>query len=383
MSYPPEADVEPDDRGLRGGEMTLLYLPTRIGPLSQRELARIGFLESRARLTTRALVSDRTSADLSGPRQVAESLRTTWSLLADRASYDVCIFDSHFGVFPALLLRQLGRARMLAYDDLDYRPAFSRTRAGTLATRILERVALRRSDLVSSVSRPLAERCSGLTRSPVRLVPNGIHFDAYAESRARRERVREVTTLVYVGYVARNRGVFDPLPLLAREGGALAGMRYLVVGAGPDAPALQAAVRGASLDSWVEVREPVPAPQVPAVLAQGDIALALYHPDSHAHWASPLKVIESLAAGLPVVTCSYVPMASELAARGCAFIADTLAEVGRAIARLRDLESYRRASRAAVELAREYDWDAILEPEYAFWRSLLPRTDGRADDGPS
>jgi len=76
--------------------------------------------------------------------------------------------------------------------------------------------------------------------------------------------------------------------------------RLLIVGDGPGRGALGAELAERQLQSVTRLTGAVPPDQIPDLLARMDVAVAPY-PASPNFYFSPLKVVEYMAAGLPVV----------------------------------------------------------------------------------
>ncbi|WP_035985951.1 glycosyltransferase family 4 protein [Leptolyngbya sp. KIOST-1] len=76
--------------------------------------------------------------------------------------------------------------------------------------------------------------------------------------------------------------------------------RLLIVGDGPEREALEADLSRRQLQAVTRLTGAVPPEQIPTLLAQMDVAVAPY-PASTDFYFSPLKVVEYMAAGLPVV----------------------------------------------------------------------------------
>ncbi len=76
--------------------------------------------------------------------------------------------------------------------------------------------------------------------------------------------------------------------------------RLLIVGDGPEREALEAQLADRQLQSVTHCTGAVPPDRIPALLATMDVAVAPY-PASPDFYFSPLKVVEYMAAGLPVV----------------------------------------------------------------------------------
>jgi glycosyltransferase involved in cell wall biosynthesis len=85
---------------------------------------------------------------------------------------------------------------------------------------------------------------------------------------------------------------------LLRERGVAT--RLLVVGDGPQRPAVEDLAREQGLSAALTLTGAVAHDEVPAYLGAADVAAVTYHPETGRYF-SPLKLFEYLAAGLPVV----------------------------------------------------------------------------------
>jgi glycosyltransferase involved in cell wall biosynthesis len=103
---------------------------------------------------------------------------------------------------------------------------------------------------------------------------------------------------------------------------------------------------------------------MPGIIAGWDVGLIPYRVSEETRHASPLKLYEYLAAGLPVVTAD-VPAVRPFAGlveivadphRGTGGLEETVAAIERGLAA--DSPAARAARRAAV---REHSWDARVE----------------------
>lgn len=106
-------------------------------------------------------------------------------------------------------------------------------------------------------------------------------------------------TVCYVGSIDRWQGLdilVEAAALLAAAG--VADLRFVIVGEGRELPALRNLVRERGLDQTISFVGAVPQTEVPAYLAAADVCIA---PFRKGRKASPLKVLEYLAAGKPVV----------------------------------------------------------------------------------
>ena len=162
-----------------------------------------------------------------------------------------------------------------------------------------ERLTWADADAVVAVSGPLCRAIEvAAPEARVQLLRNGVGlFPGIQRSTARSaHRLRdEDVAVVFVGSMKPWHGVMellDCLPLLRSP------IVLLMAGEGP----LEAQVRQRASEMGERVRflGPLPHDQVPTLLRAADIGVAPYLP-LPAFYFSPLKVLEYLAAGLPVV----------------------------------------------------------------------------------
>lgn len=178
----------------------------------------------------------------------------------------------------------------------------SRYRPGSLAPnhREVETRLLSEADVVAVVSTPLAEWVAGVrgTDAGIVLTRNGFEADWFARTADVRN---PEAPLVFLGHPKPWHGGSMLIEMLERL--ADRGLRPLlrVVGGGPGASELAALAEGAGVTKQLEVTGPVAPAEVASHLASASLGLAPY-PHHDRFYFCPLKVIDYLAAGLPVVT---------------------------------------------------------------------------------
>lgn len=153
---------------------------------------------------------------------------------------------------------------------------------------------------VLAVSRPLGEMLERLpqARGKVHVVPNGVdpaRFGALPPRDAARP-----FTVAFVGTLKPWHGLDTLVEAFVLLRGAVPGARLLVVGDGPGRAALEQRLRSAGLEHAARLTGVVQPAGVGALLAQADATVAPY-PATAERYFSPLKVLESMAAGVPVV----------------------------------------------------------------------------------
>lgn len=183
-----------------------------------------------------------------------------------------------------LALRLPGRHGFDAVDDWRVHDAASAVRRRVEAGYAL----LDRTDVVTSVSPVLAER---LPVAGVHVVPNGVDLAAYAGAPDAPPGLPAGPFAVYVGSVQSR----VDLPLVAELVRRVPALPVVV--AGPADPPTAAALAAAGVQ-WLG---PVPVGQVPGLLRRAAVGLIPHRVDAFTDSMDPMKVLEYLAAGLPVV----------------------------------------------------------------------------------
>jgi glycosyltransferase involved in cell wall biosynthesis len=224
----------------------------------------------------------------------------------------VCKPQPMNGLAGLLAARRLGCPLYVDCDD--YEAGGNRFGAGWQRglVRFCEDHLPRRAAGVTVNTRFLQRRCADLGISPARVtyVPNGITRAQLLPPDPRQVAglraalgLREAPVAVYAGTLSEtshNVGLLlDAFALLARR---LPAARLLLVGTGADRTALIARARNLGLGEQAIFTGYVPPTAVPAYLALASCSVDPVTDDAVAAARSPLKIVESLAAGVPVVT---------------------------------------------------------------------------------
>jgi len=283
-----------------------------------------------------------------------------------RDCVDVFIGEGHWEILLGLILRALRRARVVVYDDFDYQPGFQpisglrrRMTAG------LERFGIRHADLVISVGERLASLRRAQGAREVRVVPNGVDVRRFGMARLQRQTGGpRRPTAIYIGYLGAWAGVdlvLDAAALAARQ---IPNLRVIILGHGTplELEALRTGIHRRGIASTVEYRGRVPYEALPAHLADADLGLAMFRPLDLTRYAFPLKVVEYMAAGLPVVTTTDTEAADLVISSGVGaavpFEADAVAEA--VVDLLRHAERRLGKGAAAFRAAQAFDWGLLM-----------------------
>jgi glycosyltransferase involved in cell wall biosynthesis len=218
---------------------------------------------------------------------------------------------------------------------------------------------------IAAVSRGAAEyveRFIGAT-TKLHVVPNGVDPSRFAESSAPRGCGGDLSfTIGFVGSLKPWHG----LPILAEAFATLhaedSRTRLLIVGDGPERAATERWIGAHGLSEAARFTGAVPPECIPPLLASMDAAVAPYPPQPHFYF-SPLKVLEYMAAGLPIVA-SRIGQLEDLIADGESGFLCTPGDSHALAARLRRLRddpalSSRLGAAARAVVVERHTWKAV------------------------
>ena len=176
--------------------------------------------------------------------------------------------------------------------------------------------------------------------------------------------------LIYIGGLTRDRGILKLLKVISHLKTLHSNLTVLIVGTFFD-PEVQklfdASVNNYNLNKHIYYQDWIPAEKIGLLLKRSRIGLWIFNPKNRRmSSALPLKVMEYLAAGLPVVTTKTPLMSALIDKNGLGkCVPYRSSEIARAIDSLLSLnnDEYRALSEHCVQLAEErFNWEA-QEPQ--------------------
>jgi glycosyltransferase involved in cell wall biosynthesis len=247
----------------------------------------------------------------------------------------------------APLTEESRRWRKLAFDDISM---------------AVERAALREADGVVVVSEPLADRCLdlGLARNRILLLSNGVDTGLFFpgskdNALAAKLGLKDARVVGFAGSLKPWHGVDLLLEAFSTLAEKDAGLRLLVVGDGPERTRLEDSAAHAGETERVVFTGTVPHARMPDYFRLMDVAAAPYRAEGGGYF-SPLKVLEAMACGLPVVASGGGDLFRQIdpGRSGVLVPAGDTGELGRALDRLLNDPGLRSrmgaAARAQAEL---------------------------------
>jgi glycosyltransferase involved in cell wall biosynthesis len=223
-----------------------------------------------------------------------------------------------------------------------------------------ERVIFSCADAIGVVSTALVDYVQDRldTDVPCQWIPNGVDAPAFRMATPAHLGIPDDCVVVgFVGSMKRWHGVADLVEAVRRLGPS-APVHLVIAGTGPESDEITRLVRAAAIDDRVHLVGQLAHEDVPSLLGAIDIGVAPYTPAADFYF-SPLKVLEYLAAGLPVV-CPAMGDLPTLA--GDAGVYYSPGDIDGLTGALRTLveQPWRRrsAADAAGRLAQKWSWEA-------------------------
>lgn len=230
--------------------------------------------------------------------------------------------------------------------------------------RAREQHLLRASDRVIAVSSGVRDHVltSGLPRERVVVIHNGVDVTLFAAGRGntirRRYGLRGKPVLGFAGSLKPWHGVESLVRALP---GLSETVHLLLVGDGPQRDAVEALARALNVTPRLRMAGAVPHERMPDYLAAMDVAVAPYEAQPDFYF-SPLKVIEYMAAGLPVVASDQGDLPEIIGDAGILVAPGDEHALGNALSRLLGDERHRTELGArARRRARAMSWDAVAK----------------------
>lgn len=302
--------------------------------------------------------------------RMGSSFRAILRLTAEIASKPARLVHLHASSFPGFYEKALMAAVAKAFR----RKTILHLHSGTFAeaarrpgARSAIRLSLRFADVVVCVSKDLSRTVLGvLPQARVAVIPNSIVTDLY-RIHPRTETRR--THILYIGWMIREKGIFDLVDAAARLLSHVPCFEVHMVGDGRDMDDLKRAVAERSLSGVFKLHGWQAGEEKLRILHEADLLVL----PSYAE-AFGIVLLEAMASGLPVVATRVggIPEVVVDGVHGELVDAGDVAGLANALARLCRSSALRsRYGRAGLARAREFDIEkGAARVASIYWRLL-------------
>lgn len=225
---------------------------------------------------------------------------------------------------------------------------------------------LRTADLVF-VHSPELMRLKGCYNPNTMSSPNGVDFKAFAAECAEPEDLRPIPRprVGYAGVIKRQLD-WDLIEAVADRNPNLS---FVFLGPLGPHPEIRAALDRLSARDNVHFLGERKAADVPAYVTHFDVGIMPYSRTPYTDRIFPLKLNEYLASGLPIIA---TPIKSLESFSDVVELAETTEEWSRALTLMLAEDAHRLEAREfRREIARQYDWDVIVDRIAARLRTVL------------
>lgn len=278
-------------------------------------------------------------------------------------SNTVCLAFGPWAAKSANMLRRNGIIEKYVFVDRDYEPGFMVSHPRRLWAKWAENGAACGADLTLSIGSRLAQRFAHLKSTDVRVSPTGVDIDFFTAAHSSATRSR----LVFIGEIAPWSGCSEALDALRILKDQFPDIQLAILGPALTnfATDLKSKTASLQLDDSVFWYGERPRSEVAEILSNGGIGLAVFRPTPLRIHAAPLKVLEYMASGLPVLALEG-SQAGDLVEKTrtgltCPNTPNGIAEAATKL--LNNQKRYLEMSERGPQAAEEFGWSCILERE--------------------
>jgi glycosyltransferase involved in cell wall biosynthesis len=286
------------------------------------------------------------------------------SLRHAKGPFHICVVETFWEGLVAIFLRRLGRVKYCIFDDNDFNPGYMQNSFRRWWETTMEKFCIRASDLVIAVGHLLAEYWEKEIGRDVLVIPNGVDLKYFKPGDVTRE--EDTIRLVYVGNLSARWVELDlvlrSMEIILEKGSDI---RLVVAGTGRKdyLDRIDVRIKEYDLVKHVEFLGVVEHEKLPLVLGSCHIGLAVAPENILRRYAFPLKIVEYMAMGLPVIGNRGTESGRviEYYEAGVS-LNPVIGEMCEALSRLvGDRDFYERCRANAIAGARDFDLEKIAE----------------------
>lgn len=291
-----------------------------------------------------------------------------------KTKYVLCISEQPG---PAMIARKLKRrdlAKYYIYNDVDYFPAFA-SGLRSLAIARQEKKGIDSSDLVACVSTKLNELRVKQGAKNVCTITNGVDLKLFSSIA---KNISHPPTLLYSGSLEEWAGVHIVLNAIPDISKKIQDIRFWIIGDGSFTGKCKEIVTKNKIEHIVTFLGKKSPEDLPEYFSQADIGLLPSIPSKLRYYASPLKLFQYMAAGLPVISTDIGELSTIIQKYqvGVAIPFDSSA-YAKAIIELLENPSLRDTfAKNGTGAAIHFNWQVLLDN---YWKKILEIMDAHRD----
>lgn len=281
--------------------------------------------------------------------------------------YDACLaIGPYFGL--ATLFAKVNCS--VIYEDTDRFEYFAKNKLSKVINRIMETYCIKKATHVISVGYSLAKSAKEIRGDNcISCVPNGVDYKMFSEADTNKAK----NVIVYIGTVSDWSGldiVISSIPFIKKE---ILDIKLLIIGEGEYLNNLKEKSKEIGVSKYIDFLGKKEYSEIPNLLSKCKIGLALYPKNDLMKYAFTLKLIEYMAAGLPVITTDIGDGAQIIKESNSGVIADyTIDSFSSAVIELIKNEKLRNSmSKNGKKYAQQFDWNNITISEIAILNHVI------------
>lgn len=270
--------------------------------------------------------------------------------------YDIVIATGPFAGFVAMFIAE--PETYVIYEDTDFWGGMSKGKLQGFVVSLLENYCLKKARLVISCSKFLSEKSRRFNPRTI-FISNGVDVASYYGQR----KLPPNPTLVYVGSISEWAGidiVLEAMPQLIKK---FSGITLKVCGVGPKRPEYERYLKDKGLEEHVSFLGKLPYDELPNQLLSSHVGIAMLRPQRFSVFASPLKIFEYMAAGLPIVATDVGETRRIISESGAGIcVGWNLNEFVDAVEKLLiDRKLWLKCHENGLRYVKKYDWNVLFD----------------------
>lgn len=283
--------------------------------------------------------------------------------------YDACLaIGPYFGL--ATLISDVNCP--VIYEDTDRFEYFAKNKLSKLINRVIEWYCIRKATHVISVGYSLSESAKQIRdNNNVSCIPNGVDHKMFSEVHDNDSK----NVMIYVGTVSDWSGldlVINSIPFLKKE---ISDIKLVIVGDGEYLNVLKKKSKELGIENYIDFLGKKEYSTIPNILSKCKIGLALYPKNNLMKYAFTLKLIEYMAAGLPVITTDIGDGKLIIQESNSGLIVDyTIEAFSNAVIKLiKDDDLRFSMSRNGKTYSKKFDWKDLANLEIAVLNHVIDK----------